>query len=76
MITVNGVVKWKKGEITSSILDYVENEDITSEQLAELDIKIKNDASLENKVAVAQQKAIIDKNLDPSISKEKRNKLW
>tara|TARA_Y100000004_G_scaffold27318_1_gene27905 strand:- start:261 stop:7424 length:7164 start_codon:yes stop_codon:yes gene_type:complete len=58
-----------------SILDYVENEDITSEQLAELDIKIENDASLENKVAVAQQRAIIDKNLDPSISKEKRNKL-
>tara|TARA_R100000234_G_C4952432_1_gene157963 strand:- start:422 stop:718 length:297 start_codon:yes stop_codon:yes gene_type:complete len=24
MITVNGVVKWKTGEITSSILDYVE----------------------------------------------------
>tara|TARA_R100001163_G_scaffold15749_1_gene14230 strand:- start:370 stop:7512 length:7143 start_codon:yes stop_codon:yes gene_type:complete len=58
-----------------SVLDYIENNDITSEQLAELDIKIKNDASLENKVAIAQQRATIDKNLDPSISKEKRNKL-
>jgi len=58
-----------------SVLDYIENDDLTSEQLSELDIKIKNDASLENKVAVAQQRAIIDKNLDSSISKEKRNKL-
>ena len=58
-----------------SVLDYIENDNLTSEQLSELDIKIKNDASLENKVAVAQQRATIDKNLDPSISKEKRNKL-
>jgi len=58
-----------------SVLDYIENNDLTSEQLSELDIKIKNDASLENKVAVAQQRATIDKNLDPSIPKEKRKKL-
>jgi len=58
-----------------SILDYIENDDLTSEQLAELDIKIENDVSLENKVKLAQQRATIDKNLDPSISKEKRSKI-
>ena len=58
-----------------SVLDYIENDDITSQELADLDIKIKNDNNFENKVKVIQQRATIDKNLDTSISKEKRDKL-
>ena len=59
----------------SEVLDILNDENLTSEELSNINIEVENDLALTQQVNVAQTRANVDKNIDQRISKEDRASL-
>ena len=59
----------------SEVLDILNDENLTSEELSNINIEVENDLALTQQVNAAQTRANIDKNIDQRISKEDRASL-